>query len=119
MNSRKSQVAKDFGVEPVKLLSHVLIFDISLDSLAKILTENNFDKAKKNTDYIDDTDRKISVALRRKGHNSIVNEVLTMLGKYGENNFDEAKAQIIAYLNSRSKDAEVCNTRQNKVDVLP
>ena len=63
LNSRINQVAEDFGVEPVKLLSHVLLFDISLDSLTKTLTGNNFDKAKKNTGYINDTDRKISVAL--------------------------------------------------------
>ena len=105
LDSRIIQVAENFGVEPVKLLSHVLLFDISLDSLTKTLTESIFDKNRENADSIDDTDRKISVALRKNSQNSIVNEVLTILNNYLKNNFDEAKAQVIAYLNKRGEEA--------------
>ena len=104
LDSRINQVAEDFGVEPAKLLSHVLLFDISLDSVTRTLTESNFDKKMKDTDYIDDADRRISVALRKKGHNTIANEVLAILDKYGKSDFDEAKAQVIAYLNTRAID---------------
>jgi RimJ/RimL family protein N-acetyltransferase len=102
LDSRISHVAETFGVEAIKLLSHVLLFGISLDSLTKALTESDSDRGKKNAGYIDDTNRKVSAALRRKSRSSIANEVLTILNKYSESDFDEAKAEVIAYLNTRS-----------------
>jgi hypothetical protein len=105
LDSRINQVAENFNVEPIKLLSHVLLFDISLDSLTKASAENSFDRENKNMDYVDSIDRKISVALRNNSQKSIVKEVLKILNKYGENDYDEAKAEVIAYLNARSEEA--------------
>jgi RimJ/RimL family protein N-acetyltransferase len=104
LDSSILQLAKDFGVQPSTLLSHALLFDIPLDSLSKAIQEQNAGFKNERLSCIDDTNRKISVALRKTAYNKLANKVLTVLKKYGEDDFDKAKAEAIAYLEAKIKE---------------
>ena len=91
LDDRLNQVARDFEVNPEKLLSHMLVFEIPLASLVNALNRQDPAVVKENADYRYDTDRKIISALRKSCYGSIANEVLSILSKFEENEFSEAK----------------------------
>jgi len=90
LDDRLIQIAKDFGVEPKKLLSHILVFDISSESLLKS------GHRKSNGNIVADADRKISVEKRRFYNRGFVRDVLKILES--NDNIDELKASMISYL---------------------
>ena len=61
LNSRINQIAKDFSVEPKKLLSHALVFDIAVHNG---LCENAGNRNRVNLQNAKNDDRKISIAVR-------------------------------------------------------
>lgn len=101
LDSHLYQIAKDFGVEPQKLLSHVLIFDIPLVSLREKTSKHNLYEPRAKTSLIDEQDRTISTAVRQYSINNTAEHVLSILKEYGDDDFEKGRRKAIEYLEKK------------------